>query len=103
MSRILITGATGFVGRALLSVLRPRHEIVATSRRGGSPEASSGIACHPVGEIGPEPAWSTALRGGDTVVHLAAHVHQSDATADPAAFHRINSAGTRRLAEAARQ
>jgi nucleoside-diphosphate-sugar epimerase len=103
MSRILITGATGFVGRALVPVLQRQHEVLAAIRRGGSPGLPSGVAWHKVGEIGPETDWSTALRDVDAIVHLAAHVHQSDATADPADFHRINSAGTRHLAEAARR
>ena len=36
--RILITGATGFLGRHLLSQLAPHHELVALSRRAPGPE-----------------------------------------------------------------
>jgi nucleoside-diphosphate-sugar epimerase len=99
MSRILVTGATGFVGRALVPALQRQHEVAAACRRAGG---SEGVAWHAVGEIGPDTAWRDALSGVDAVVHLAAHVHQ-DATADPADFHRVNAAGTRRLAEAAWQ
>ncbi len=102
MSRILITGATGFVGRALLPVLQRQHQVSAACRRGIAPDNPAGITRHPVGEIGPDTDWSATLRDVDAIVHLAAHVHQ-DAGADSADFHRINSAGTRRLAEAARE
>ena len=103
MSRILVTGATGFVGRALLPALHKRHEVIAACRHPGAAESpAGGIAWRLVGEIGPETQWSEVLRGVDAVVHLAAHVHQR-AAADPADFHRINAAGTKRLAEAARK
>jgi nucleoside-diphosphate-sugar epimerase len=101
MSRILITGATGFVGSALIPALQGRHEIRAATRRAPIGSAS-GIAWHAVGEIGPETDWSQALRDVDAIVHLAAHVHRPAGGADPDEFHRINGAGTRRLAEAAR-
>jgi len=105
VSRILVTGASGFVGRALLPVLAPRHRLVLAQRRAAAPgleEADSGAETRIVGEIGPDTDWSAALRDVDAVVHLAAHVHIAGADADPATFMRVNCAGTMRLAEAAR-
>ena len=56
-----------------------------------------------VGAIDAETQWSEALRGIDTVVHLAARVHvMNDASENPMAeFRRINVAGTLNLARQA--
>lgn len=102
MSRILVTGATGFVGRALLPVLLQNgHTIIAAVRR---PNASlpSGIEQVVVPDIGPETDWQQALFGVEAVVHAAAHVHAIGSPADdPQGLHaRVNRDGTRRLAEA---
>jgi nucleoside-diphosphate-sugar epimerase len=103
VSRILITGASGFVGRALIPVLAPRHRLVLAQRRAVGQSAIADAEQRVVGDIGPETDWSQALRGIDAVVHLAAYVHVDDARADPALAMRVNCAGTRRLAEAARR
>lgn len=106
MSRILVTGATGFVGRRLCRALAERgDEVVAAVR---SPEKvpllPPRIECFTAGEIGPETRWHAGvLRSVDCVVHLAARVHMIDDPApDPAAeFRRVNVGGTECLARAA--
>jgi nucleoside-diphosphate-sugar epimerase len=103
VSQILITGASGFVGRALLPELAPRHRLVLAQRRPGGQSAIADVEHRLVGDIGPETDWSAALREIDAVVHLAAHVHVEDSRTDPALAMRVNCAGTLRLAEAARR
>ncbi len=91
MTRVVVTGATGFIGRALCPRLAAAgHEVSAITRR-------------VIPEIGPDTDWSAALAGAEAVVHLAARVHVSaERAADPlAAPRRVNTLGTRRLAEAA--
>jgi nucleoside-diphosphate-sugar epimerase len=99
LKRVLVTGATGFVGRVLCPMLENGGwtviRAVRTPREGG-------IA---VGDIGPDTDWRAALDGVAAVVHLAARVHvMRDATNDPLAhFRAVNSAGTANLARQAAQ
>ena len=102
MTRVLITGATGFVGHALVPYLTARGHIVRIAVR--NPDAAPAAAeTVRIDDIGPDTAWQTALSGVDLVVHLAARVHVMRETAsDPlATFRRVNVEGTRRLAVAA--
>ncbi len=100
--RVLVTGANGFVGRALCRELLRRDRRVRAVVRGND-DPPEGCELHTVGEIGPDTDWGEALDGVDAVVHLAARVHVLRETAgDPiAAFRRTNVDGTLRLAEAA--
>jgi nucleoside-diphosphate-sugar epimerase len=94
-----VTGASGFVGTALLPVLALRgHAVRAAARR---PLAAPGSVVVP--EVGPDTDWRTALAGCDAVVHLAARVHvMRDEVRDPLeAYRRVNAAGTARLARQA--
>jgi nucleoside-diphosphate-sugar epimerase len=86
--RVLVTGAGGFVGRALCPALqRASWSVVPAGRR-------------ETGDIGPETDWRPLLEGVDAVVHLAARVHVlRDEARDPAAaFDRTNHLATARLA-----
>ena len=80
MSKILITGATGFIGQAVCKILRGEnksqpHMLTGTTR---SPQLGAGperIPLYHVPEIGPKTDWSQALSGANIVIHLAARVH----------------------------
>lgn len=101
-TRILVTGANGFVGRALLTQLIATGAAVRGAARAPDrlPPACESVA---IGDIGPDTDWSAALRGVEVVVHMAARVHQMQDTASDslAAFRHVNTAGTRRLCESA--
>lgn len=102
--RVLVTGANGFVGRAVCAELTLRgHAVVAAIR---TAEKAAGLSCvraAVVGDLGPDTDWREALNGIDAVVHLAARVHVmgESGEAAEAAHRRANTEGTRRLAEAA--
>ncbi len=101
---VLVTGANGFIGRALVAHLLRRHDrvVVAGVRR---PEAHvpTGAEKRTVPALGPDADWTAALAGIDQVVHAAARVHVMDETeADPlTAFRRVNTQGALALAEQA--
>jgi nucleoside-diphosphate-sugar epimerase len=95
---ILVTGATGFIGRALCAAA-PGYS-VRRAVRSLEPGQSGAVA---VGDITPDTDWRRALEDVQCVVHLAARTHVLRETAgDPLSeYRRINVAGTVRLAEQA--
>ena len=101
--RILVTGATGFIGKALITGLMLQdYHVVATVRN----ENSSVPQCHKAfvtSEIDERTDWFEVLDGIDVVIHLAARVHvMNDSTADPLAeYRKVNTAGTLNLARQA--
>lgn len=101
--RILVTGATGFVGRALLPRLVTEGWRVRAALRAPSEALPTGIEAVQVGDTGPDTDWRAALTDVDAVVHLAARAHVLDeASADAFALYRaVNSLATLKLAEAA--
>jgi nucleoside-diphosphate-sugar epimerase len=100
--RVLVTGATGFIGRALCrELLRREHQVCVAVRH--EAEVPEGCHFHIVGDIGPDTDWRHALDGAEVVAHLAARVHvMREHIDDPlAAFRRTNLEGTLHLARAA--
>lgn len=102
-SRILVTGASGFVGRALCVELERRGYAVRAAVRDLSRATGLTGEIVAVGDIEADPDWSSALAGVDTVVHLAARVHvmRELATEPLSAFRALNVMATERLARAA--
>lgn len=102
---ILVTGATGFVGSALLKELYKRDYIVRGAVR-NSPrihEPCKGFEYINVGDVNEFTDWSNALSGIDCVVHCAARAHHYDETATEAlqCYRSVNVAGTIELAHQA--
>jgi len=102
---ILVTGATGFVGRALVQRLLAEDESrrVAVAVRRGGQQWPERVLPRVMGDLEPSTDWSVALGGVSAVVHCAARVHvMSDTAADPLAeFRQVNVQGTLNLARQA--
>lgn len=95
--KLLITGASGFVGQSLVKALAPRGLEIVQAVRSELPGSLT------VGDIGADTCWREALTMCGTVVHLAARVHvMNDKSPDPLAeFRRVNVEGTAALARQA--
>ena len=106
MTHLVVTGANGFVGRAVCRrALDAGHTVTALVRRPGGPIEGVHEWVHDASDFdGLDEEWPTDLEA-DCVIHLAARVHvMRDESPDPdAAFDATNVAGTLRLAKAARQ
>ena len=102
---VLVTGANGFIGRALCDKLIADGYHVRGAVRSAAQMTAlvSGVEGVMVGDIGPETDWSEALAGIEGIVHLAARVHvMRENSVDPlAAYREVNVEGTKCLAIAA--
>ncbi len=99
---ILVTGATGFVGKALLQRLLTDDKLrrfVVGIRRGGQRWPAQVLPIE-TGDLNSSTDWTIALEGVSVVVHSAARVHvMRDTDADSlAAFRLVNVEGTLNLA-----
>lgn len=102
---ILVTGATGFVGGALVRQLAadPSFNGVVAAVRRKAESLPQGVQQVLVGDLLPTADWSMALQGVDAVVHCAARVHvmHDDATDPLQAYRVVNVSGTLNLAQQA--
>lgn len=73
---ILITGANGFLGCAIVKALRQKD----ISVRGAVRKPGKGLHAV-VGDIGPNTDWNSALNNVDIVIHTAAWVHRKHVSA----------------------
>lgn len=97
---LLLTGATGEVGRALLPrLLADDHSVrclVRDPRRLGTQRVRVQIA---LGDLADPPSFRNAMRGVDTVVHLAASVRDQDS----GSIEELNGIASWRMVQAARE
>ncbi|WP_375313662.1 NAD-dependent epimerase/dehydratase family protein [Bradyrhizobium sp. A5] len=94
---VLVTGASGFVGRHVAPALALAGWSVRRAVR--SPEGLDDEVV--IESIGPETDWSAALQGVDAVVHLAARVHHKHEEHAVQLYRNVNIAGTLHLARSA--
>jgi len=100
--KVLVTGASGFVGSQLLDQLKSGgvYQAVGVVRSKSGSREPYIYAC---GDLGPESSWLIALQGVKAVIHCAARVHiMNDQSSDPLAeFRQVNVEGTLNLARQA--
>ncbi|WNV77710.1 NAD-dependent epimerase/dehydratase family protein [Geodermatophilus sp. DSM 44513] len=93
--RVLVTGASGMLGRATAGALLDRGDEVTVLQR-----RTAGLPCREVlGDVADPAVVRRAARGQDAVLHLAAKV---DVTGPWAEYASANIAGTRAVVEACR-
>lgn len=99
--KVLVTGATGFVGTALCDFLGVSAYKIVPAVRAKSGMSNEIVVDH----LDALTDWRSALTGCDAVVHLAARVHvMNDSTENPLALYRAtNTEATLNLARQASQ
>lgn len=99
--RVLLTGATGFLGWNIARVLSAEgYRLTGTRHRSGPSHA----ACDtwiPLALEAPAPLRTIDMRAFDAVIHCAAIARADVASAEPDRARLVNVEGTRRLADAA--
>lgn len=109
MQRVLVTGASGFVGRALIERLLRDGVFVPRAVSRSDRSWPFGAEAVRIDDLALDTDWREAFApgaGGDApsaVVHLAARVHtMDDNSTDPLTeFRKVNTLGTERLARMA--
>lgn len=92
--RVVLTGSSGRVGRAVFSALAGEHDVVGIDR---APFSTTRL----IGDFADATFLRSSFEGADAVIHTAAlHAPHVGAIADEE-FRRINVDGTRLVAEAA--
>jgi uncharacterized protein YbjT (DUF2867 family) len=99
--RIFITGATGFVGRAVIPALRAHGYAVRCLVRRGSERDLRGLEAieRVEGDVLSPEALERDMAGCDTVIHLVGIVRETPSAAST--FERIHTQGTVNVLEAA--
>ena len=98
---IAVTGASGFVGRHLTTLLAGRgHQVRALVRRDGRGRAAAALPAERTpGDLADPAALAALTRGADVIVHLVGIIVEAGA----ATFEAVHVEGTRRLLTAARE
>ncbi|AGZ34131.1 MAG: NAD-dependent epimerase/dehydratase family protein [Pseudomonas sp.] len=79
--KILVTGANGFVGRALfLHLLRLGHDCIGVARE--AKNITAGVSTVAMGDIAGAVDWGEVLKGVDCIIHLAGRAHKLKDKAD---------------------
>lgn len=100
MSRILVTGATGFIGRALVPALaEDGHTVRIAVRQPASSPLPADVEVIAGCDLAQPVDWQRVLDGIDQVVHLAGIAHTGSVAASM--YDRINRQATEHLAKAA--
>lgn len=96
--RVLVTGASGFIGPHVVAGLRAKGYSVRVAQRRESP-VDKGIERVVIGDLSEPVDWHPAVAGVRHVVHLAGLAHAGPGL-DESLYRRVNTEATLALAEA---
>ena len=104
--KICVTGASGFIGKALcVQLLKEQYSVVATVRNTKLPSLSAqkNLKISEIANIDINSNWSEILSGINCIIHCAARVHviKESEVDSLSIYRRINVEGTRNLAQQA--
>src|SRR3954467_13982794 len=101
MTPILVTGASGFVGRAVVADFAEAGHSVRAAMRQPRDLFARSVEVVAVSDLTRPVEWRALLRGMETVVHLAGIAHAGPDIAE-GAYDRVNRLATAELAAAAK-
>jgi nucleoside-diphosphate-sugar epimerase len=103
MKSVLVTGGSGFIGKAVMTELHEEGFYVRGSARRIPPQPFKAMDWIIVPDLCSHTDWKIALGGIDTVIHCAgiAHIFDRDSSSDPALYRAVNVDGTLNLAKQA--
>lgn len=103
MTRVLVTGASGFCGRPLVArLVAAGYQVRAAVRRAPPKPLPAGVETAPHADLAGPVDWAPLLAGVDAVVHLAGIAHVAPGIPEDR-YDRVNHRATADLARAAQR
>ncbi len=102
MFKILVTGASGFIGKNLCKELvKSNRSIRGTFRNLNSLSINNNFEYFSIGNIDSKTSWNNALLETNCIIHCAGLAHKISNKNKIDSYYSVNTQGTRRLAEQA--